>query len=427
MSLSREMFQKIPDNRQQAKVRIPLVDHLMCALGIFAFKFPSLLQFEERVRAKPDGNEAYNFKSLFGVERPPDDTCLRQTLDEVKPDELRPVFKKVFAELQRGKALEDFVFYKGTYLLSVDGTGYFSSHAVHCQNCCVKNHRDGTKTFYHQMLGASLVHPDKKQVVPFAPEPIANSDGSKKNDCERNAARRLLKKIREDHPRLPITITEDALASNVPHIKDLKVHKFRFILGIKPGSQKTFFERLEEDSFSGLFHVHREEEDGFVREYRFRNEVLLKEDDPDSEVNFLECKETNKKGVTTTFTWITDFEISKRNCKILMRGGRSRWKIENETFNTLKNQGYEFEHNFGHGNKHLSTVFAMLMMLAFAIDQVSFLCDKEFVLAKQRAGIYKSLWQNMLALFQLLKIPDWDSFIGILSGRIQITMGLNSS
>ena len=69
------------------------------------------------------------------------------------------------------------------------------------------------------------------------------------------------------------------------------------------------------------------------------------------------------------FSWVTDIRVSKRNVYHLMRGGRARWKIENETFNTLKNQGYHFEHNYGHGEQHLSVVFAMLMMLAFLVDQ----------------------------------------------------------
>ena len=66
--------------------------------------------------------------------------------------------------------------------------------------------------------------------------------------------------------------------------------------------------------------------------------------------------------------------VNKRNVFRLMRGGRARWKIENETFNTLKNQGYNFEHNYGHGEQNLSVVFAMLMMLAFLVDQTQQLC-----------------------------------------------------
>ena len=82
-----------------------------------------------------------------------------------------------------------------------------------------------------------------------------------------------------------------------------------------------------------------------------------------------------------------------------MRGGRARWKIENETFNTLKNQGYHFEHNYGHGEQHLSVVFAMLMMLAFLVDQAQQLCCALFQAVWAKLGSKRLLWERMRALF----------------------------
>ncbi len=84
-------------------------------------------------------------------------------------------------------------------------------------------------------------------------------------------------------------------------------------------------------------------------------------------VHFIEYWEVGQDQVQH-FSWVTDLRVSKRNVYQLMRGGRARWKIENETFNTLKNQGYHFEHNYGHGEQHLSVVFATMMMLAFLVD-----------------------------------------------------------
>jgi hypothetical protein len=68
------------------------------------------------------------------------------------------------------------------------------------------------------MLGAAIVHPDFKEVIPLAPEFINKQDGQSKNDCERNAAKRFFEKLRKDHPHLPLIITEDGLSSNAPHI-----------------------------------------------------------------------------------------------------------------------------------------------------------------------------------------------------------------
>ena len=136
------------------------------------------------------------------------------------PRELRAPFKRLFARAQRGGALAGFEWLEGRYLLSVDGTGHFSSSKVHCANCCERRHKDGTTTYYHQSLCAVLVHPQRREVVPVvAPEAIVKSDGRKKNDCERRAAKRLLTELRREHPHLALVVVEDGLASNGPHIR----------------------------------------------------------------------------------------------------------------------------------------------------------------------------------------------------------------
>ena len=101
-------------------------------------------------------------------------------IDEVNPDNLRSAFTKVFASFQRGKGLEEFEFLGGYVLISGDGTGQFSSSKVSCPHCCKKVHRNGTTTYYHQMFGVCVVHPDRKNVIPLCPEPICNEDGVKK-------------------------------------------------------------------------------------------------------------------------------------------------------------------------------------------------------------------------------------------------------
>jgi len=133
------------------------------------------------------------------------------------------MFNDVFRQLQRGKTLEPYVFHDGCYLLSLDGTGYFSSKKIHCESCLQKkNSKTDEITYQHQMLGAAVVHPDHKQVIPLAPEPIIKQDGDNKNDCERNAGKRLLQKIRDEHPNVKLIVVEDGLGSNSPHIRELK-------------------------------------------------------------------------------------------------------------------------------------------------------------------------------------------------------------
>ena len=144
--------------------------------------------------------------------RPPSDTWLRERLDGVDPRNLRRCFKIIFSFLQRGNVLKDWTVFDGHYLIAIDGTGCHSSHKVKCTRCCVKNHRNGLTTYYHQMLGAAMIHPEHEEVLPLAPEPILKEDGADKNDCERNAAKRLVDDLRREHPHLKAIIVEDALA-----------------------------------------------------------------------------------------------------------------------------------------------------------------------------------------------------------------------
>ena len=99
----------------------------------------------------------------------------------------------------------------------------------------------------------------------------------------------------------------------------------------------------------------------------------------------------------------------------VMRGGRARWKIENETFNTLKNQGYHFEHNFGHGEKNLCVILMLLMMLAFLVDQVQQLCDPIFKAAWEKAGSKRQLWDDVRALFRSFVVSSLSALYAALA------------
>jgi hypothetical protein len=93
-----------------------------------------------------------------------------------------------------------------------------------------------------------------------------------------------------------------------------------------------------------------------------------------------------------------------------MRGGRARWKVENELFNSIKNSGYNFEHNYGHGKKNLTTVLALLMMLAFLIDQIQAVSCSIFKALKKVVGSSKQLWTVMRVLFEYVEVDCWETF-----------------
>ena len=319
ISIVHRQFQKISDPREfsQKTPSISFTDVLMSAFAVFGLKFPSLLKYDEN-RETLDKN----LQALYHVNHFPSDTYLRERLDELDPVFIRPAFKKIFAIAQRGKCLEEFEFLDGYYLLSLDGTGKFSSSKICCPQCCKKEHKDGSVEYYHQMLGACIVHPSKSNVIPLCPEVIQNGDGSVKNDCERNATKRFIKNFRREHPHLKVIIVGDGIASNAPYIQLLEEHQMKYLLGAKPGDHQFLFDAIEESSETEYYELMDEKR--VFHQFRFLNHVSLNKSNPDVLVNFLEYMQTDSKGKETRFSWVTNIHITKTNVFTLMKGGRAR-------------------------------------------------------------------------------------------------------
>ena len=402
----RQVFAKIP--RELKWQKISLTDCLMSALAMFGMKSPSLLAFDG---PKLEETVQHNLRTLYKISRVPSDTRMREVLDEVDPKAIRETFLSVFYEVQRGKLLERYAFLGG-YLCLVDGSEIFNSEKVNCDSCCRKAHKDGRITYHHQILGAVLAHPGHRQVIPLCPEPIAKQDGTTKNDCEQNACRRFLSDLKREHPRLTLTICSDALSATAPHINNLKSLGYNFIIVVKPEGNRALFEWVK-----GVTREVKVTEGKNKYIFRYVHNVPLNGTKDAPHVHFIECEWieiVGRKEKRGGCAWVTMHTITDDNLCTLMHGGRCRWKIENEAFNTLKNQGYQFEHNFGHGKKNLHTIFAFLMMLAFLIDQVQEatcgLFQKGMVHRKTR----RAFWEKMKALFYNYFIDSWqDLFAAI--------------
>ena len=402
-------FGNIVDHRN-GNATIPLTDALMSGFAVFSLKDPSLLAFDQRRNCC-----SHNLMTVYGINQIPCDSSLREILDDLNPVDLRPLFKTVFQKLQRGKALEKMVFMEGCYLLNLDGTGYFSSAKRYSPACMEKINSETGEiiNYYLQMLGAAIVHPDYKEVIPLCPEPINKQDGDTKNDCERNAAKRFFADLRREHPHLPLIVNEDGLSSNAPHIADLEKHNLHYFLGVKEGDHKYLFQYIDTAVENGEvteFTVDDDKNSDIDHAFRILNGVPLNKSNQDTLVNFIEYWEKNSAtGKTQHFCWITDFTVTEENAFQIMRGARARWKIENETFNTLKNQGYNFGHNYGLGKKNLSTVFVMLMMLAFLVDQALQLCCALFNAVWKKLKSKRQLWEDIRSMFRFFELDSMES------------------
>jgi hypothetical protein len=130
----RNEFEKIPEHRS-GTVKYTLPDVLMSGLAMFGLKYPSLLQFD---KVRNEKTIKANLKKLYGVEQAPCDTQMREVLDPVNPEDLRPAYTSIHRQLQRQKVLESYQ-YLGSYLVSMDGTGQFASNNVSCKDCSSRN------------------------------------------------------------------------------------------------------------------------------------------------------------------------------------------------------------------------------------------------------------------------------------------------
>lgn len=336
----RQAFEQVPDPRRYGQ-QFSLPDVLMSGLAVFGLKYPSLLKFDEQ---RNESTIRANLKALYGVELAPCDTQLRAVLDRVDPAELRTPFVRIHQRLDQKHFLEEFLFL-GSCLISIDGTGQFSSTRVHCPECCVRHHRHGEIGYYHQLLGAVMVHPDQAQVLPLFPEAITYQDGATKNDCEMNASKRLLPQLRKAFPDWPLRVVEDSLSANGPHLKLLKELNIGYIISVKPDGQESLFSEVDQCRVRGETSEFEDlGTDGILRGYRWINQIPLNKSHPDILVNFLDYWEI-RDGKEFNFSWITEVHLTAKSVPFVMKGGRCRWKIENQTFNTLKTQDYEFEHN----------------------------------------------------------------------------------
>lgn len=405
-----EHFRQIQDRRQHGKVHFSLHDCLMSGFAMMFFQDPSILTFQQRLQDKIQKN---NLTTVFGVRDIPKDTQMREVLDFVDVAQLDDIFSDFLHRLQRGKHLVNYQFLDGMYLISVDGSEYFSSQNIHCLHCLVTQSK-GIKRYHHQILQSVIVHPDMRQVIPLSPEQISNRDGTKKQDCEINAGKRVLHKIRKAYPKLKITITGDDLYSKQPFIDELKKANMSFILVAKPTDHKVLFEWVSELTQLGDGNsLELCDEKGRRHYYQWINQVPLNGTKDADLVNFFQYRIVSKNGkINYKNSWVTDIHVDKNNVITLVKGGRARWKIENETFNTLKNQGYHIEHNFGHGQHNLSMIFFVLNLLAFYVHQILQLTDLLYQTVRyKKFTSLKEYWNQLRCTFRILVFRDFEHML----------------
>ena len=411
--LIRGAFETFVDARKGKNKTYTLVDAGLSAFSVFFMQSPSFLEYQRTLEQAHGENNA---RTLFGVHEIPSDNQIRTLLDASPPSLLKPVYSTLFNALRESGVVDSHRSLNGSLLLAFDGTEYFSSQAIHCDRCSTRQHTNGTVTYFHSVVTPVLVKPGCDKVIPLAPEFVTPQDGAVKQDCEINAAKRWLAEHGAECGRLNTTVLGDDLYCHEPYCLVLRSYGLHFVLVCKPGSHPATYEWLEYLERIGAVHtVVRTRWTGKRREtdtYRYAADVPLRDADDAMKVNWCELTTTTADGkVLYRNAFATDLVLGDANVAEVVEAGRSRWKIENENNNTLKTKGYHFEHNYGHGKRHLSSLLASLIILAFLVHTVLDWADDKFQLLRKKLPSRKRLFNDIKTLTSYLCFDSWEALM----------------
>jgi hypothetical protein len=427
MAHFQESWHKLPDYRKpNNNTKYEIADAAMSAYSVFFMQSPSFLAHQRDMHQRKGKDNA---ETLFGVSKIPSDNQIRNLLDPVTPDHFHGDFFWVHEELRQSDCLAAFQDYKSTYLIPFDGVVFHSSEKIHCDNCSTRQDRNGTTHYYHSAILPVIVKPDSPHVLSLPPECIVPQDGHEKQDCERAAVKRWLEQHQGQFDPKSATFLGDDLYANQPlcQLIDQTYQQF-FIFVCKPDSHRTLYQWV--DSLAGVAGLETRQEriwngrHGEIWSYRFVNQIPLRAGEDAMLVNWLELTITHQDTGKQLFhnSWVTNHQVTLKNVALLAKRGRTRWKVENENINVLKTKGYNLEHNFGHGEKHLSTVFFSLNVLAFLTHTAQHLLDKAYRLLRDTLAVRRTFFNDLKALMRYMIFDSWDALFAFMMDGLELEL-----
>lgn len=395
----RKAISTFPDKRTGKNTQYDIMDASAGAFSVFFTQCPSFLEYQKLMQKRYGLSNA---RTLFGIKDIPSDNHIRELLDSVEPATLSSVFEECFDALKISGHLDVFRVPLGKeqndLLLAIDGTEYFSSETIHCKNCSVRK-RDGVTRYLHGMVTPTVVMPGKNTVISLPPAFITPQDGTLKQDCEQNTAKRWIDQYGSVYAKEGVTFLGDDLYAHEPICLKFLENGCNFILVCKPESHKTVYEWVKgitkqkiEDRFDGKKHL--------MYTYSYVEGVPLRDGKDSLLVNFIEInvkeRETGKQVYHNGF--VTNHPLNDETLPLIIDCGRARWKIENENNNTLKTQGYHLEHNFGHGKKYLAMLLATMNILAFLFHTMLEFMNGKYKLLRKVIGARVRLFNDIRTL-----------------------------
>lgn len=421
--------ENLPEHRKGKNKTYALSDAALGAFSVFYMQSPSFLAHQEEMQHNSGHNNAV---SLFGLKAIPSDNQIRNLLDPLEPEHLFPVFEDSITLLEENGQLQGFRDYQGHLLIALDGTQYFSSKEIHCDDCSHRTHGKET-TYFHAVITPVIAAPGNSRVISLEPEFIVPQDGHEKQDCERAAAKRWLERHGSRYAAFKATLLGDDLFCNQPFCEQVLEKKFNFIFVCKPDSHPELYQMVafleangQVEQFSERLWKGKQAE---IRTYRYVNQVPLRAGADALQVNWCELtiQQESTGKITYRNAWATRHEISRTTVKTIVLAGRTRWKVENENNNVLKTKGYHFEHNFGHGCQHLAAFLLTLNLLAFLFHTVLDLGDAKYKLLRETLRVRKTFFDDLRALTRYLYFESWEHLMDFMLAKLKLTQPLDSS
>ena len=397
-----------PDKRKDAGV-YTMSDIGLSAFSLFFMQSESFLSYQ---RALEEGRKTSNCRTLFGMAKIPTDNHIRSMLDPVHPSHLQGAFDQVIKTLGDHNGMAEFKRLGGRTLIALDGTEYFCSQKLGCPHCLTRKRANGTVESYHSMLAATIVAPGHNMALPLMPEFIARQDGAEKQDCERNAAKRWLATQGERMEALrPVYLGDDLFACQ-PICAAVLASGGDFLFTAKAESHKVLYEFMSGATLDQLSVVGKEGARKLTYRYRWFTGAPLRDGKDAIAVNWIGVTIADAKGkITYDGAFATSLDVSRETVAEIAACARARWKIENESFNVLKNNGYHLEHNFGHGKENLAMIFAAMNLLAFAFHTVCDCLEDLWTQARKAKRARKRFFEHIRTITAYLVFPDWQTLM----------------
>jgi len=417
-----ETFQHLPDPRTGANTRYTMADAALGAFSVFFTQSPSFLAYQRDMQRRKGDNNAHR---LFGVAHIPTDAQIRNLLDPVDPAHLRPPFWAILERLLADGEVAAALTEAGRWMVSLDGTQYFGSPAIHCPQCTVTERAEGTR-YAHSALIPVLGRPGASDVLALEPEFIKPQDGAAKQDSEQRAAARWVARNGARLAAHRATVLADDLHCHQPFVELLRAQQLDFILTCKPSSHPTLYEEVALLDRLGAV-GQREEHVGTAQgrerwTYRFAEHVPLREPPGARYVNWCELTVTHETTGEVRYhnAWATNWPVNAETVGAVARTGRARWKVENEGYNVLKRRGYCLEHNYGHGQQHLAAVLVTLVLLAFLSHTVLGRCDRAYQRVRAELGPRRTFFEDLRALTRYLLFASWEDLLRFMVVGLEI-------